>query len=215
MICIYFVELRHVCSNSEECDEGMLCSPDVNNTKPAFGNRNQPQVCLCNSESGYSEDVEDNTCNGKLFVCILVCATDLCYVIVLSFFLWFDFASVQKRAIANHLSWTFEWFRSVFSFFIYSFGISIKNHAKSGMQDILGWYLHFLHCMISAWAIKFRSFDFHWNLNILLIVSRFRSTVSWCFRAIDINTPGCDWIKKTINILISNTFHFDFNTTNI
>lgn len=81
---IYFVELRHVCGNSGECDEGMLCAVDTNNTKSAFGNRsqNQPQVCLCNGDEGYTEDVEDNNCNGKLF---------FCYVIVFFSFLVFRF----------------------------------------------------------------------------------------------------------------------------
>lgn len=53
----------------------MLCAVDTNNTKTAQGNRNQnqPQVCLCNGDEGYAEDVEDNNCNGKLCVCVLVC----------------------------------------------------------------------------------------------------------------------------------------------
>lgn len=62
----YFIELRHVCSNSVDCDDGMLCAVDTNNTKSTYGNRNQnqPQVCLC--DEGYTEDVEDNNCSGKL-----------------------------------------------------------------------------------------------------------------------------------------------------
>lgn len=71
---IYFVELRHICSNTGECDDGMLCSLDTNNTKSTYGNRNQnqPQVCLCNGDDGYTEDVEDNNCNGKLFVSLFI-----------------------------------------------------------------------------------------------------------------------------------------------
>lgn len=67
MIYFYCIELRHVCSNSDDCDDGMLCAHDTNNTKSAFGNRNpnQPQVCLCNGDEGYAEDIEDNNCNGK------------------------------------------------------------------------------------------------------------------------------------------------------
>lgn len=70
-----FTELRHVCSNNDECDDGMLCAVDRNNTKSTHGNQNQnqPQVCLCNGDDGYKEDVEDNSCNGKSCTLYQIC----------------------------------------------------------------------------------------------------------------------------------------------
>lgn len=73
---VFFIELRHVCSNGDECDEGMLCAIDTNSTKYGNRNQNQPQVCLCNGDDGFTEDVEDNNCNGK------PCATEPLYLLV-------------------------------------------------------------------------------------------------------------------------------------
>lgn len=60
-------QLRHICNKNDDCDDGMLCTVDTNNTKSIYGNRNQnqPPVCLCNGEEGYTEDVEDNNCNDS------------------------------------------------------------------------------------------------------------------------------------------------------
>lgn len=61
--------LRHQCTDSNQCDDDLICGVD-NATKSTGFNRNpSPQlsakVCLCDEENGYTEDVEDNACNGN------------------------------------------------------------------------------------------------------------------------------------------------------
>lgn len=62
------LELRHLCNDDKQCDDDLICSVD-NATKSTGFNRNPsssaPKICLCDEENGYSEDVEDNNCNGK------------------------------------------------------------------------------------------------------------------------------------------------------
>lgn len=80
-VSFFFPELRHMCSNTDECDDGMICTVDTNATKSyQFNqNRNLPPVCLCNGEDGYTEDKEDNNCNGKYnFVIFLWISGNLC-----------------------------------------------------------------------------------------------------------------------------------------
>lgn len=62
------LELRHLCNDDKQCDDDLICGVD-NATKSTGFNRNPsssaPKICLCDEENGYSEDVEDNNCNGK------------------------------------------------------------------------------------------------------------------------------------------------------
>lgn len=64
-------ELRHACEESNDCDDEMLCGYD-NVTKSTGFNRSpskstpQLKICLCDEANGYTEDIEDNNCNGEL-----------------------------------------------------------------------------------------------------------------------------------------------------
>lgn len=66
--------MRHLCTDSVQCDVELICGYD-NATKSTGFNRNPsataaPKICLCDEDNGYVEDVEDNNCNGnksKLF----------------------------------------------------------------------------------------------------------------------------------------------------
>lgn len=70
LICFFlFSELRHMCTDSNQCDTELICGHD-NQTKSTGFNRNPsststPKICLCDEENGYQEDFEDNNCSGK------------------------------------------------------------------------------------------------------------------------------------------------------
>lgn len=55
--------LRHTCTDSNQCDEGMICT---NETKPSTVFRSSPsKLCLCDEEVGYEESINLNYCSGK------------------------------------------------------------------------------------------------------------------------------------------------------
>ncbi|XP_013196387.1 uncharacterized protein LOC106139477 [Amyelois transitella] len=56
--------LYHVCSNSDECNEGLICgAPNVTSASPPHMKVFSPQdkICLCDSENGFKE--KDHTCS--------------------------------------------------------------------------------------------------------------------------------------------------------
>lgn len=64
--------MRHLCDDSNECDYDLICGHD-NATKSTGLNRNPskstpPKICLCDEDNGYTEDIEDNNCNGELAI---------------------------------------------------------------------------------------------------------------------------------------------------
>ena len=67
------VALRHICVDSNQCEDEMICvSENVTKTTTGFNrnsNNNAPttKVCLCDEENGFQEDLRDNRCNGKFF----------------------------------------------------------------------------------------------------------------------------------------------------
>lgn len=65
---LHDLELRHLCTDDKQCDDELICGMD-NATKSTGFNRNPqtqaPKICLCDEDNGYTEDVEDNNCNGK------------------------------------------------------------------------------------------------------------------------------------------------------
>lgn len=62
-----------MCIDSNQCEDEMICVGD-NTTKSTGFNRNTnsqappvQKICLCDEENGFTEDVQDNRCNGKVF----------------------------------------------------------------------------------------------------------------------------------------------------
>ncbi|XP_045509127.1 uncharacterized protein LOC123704726 isoform X4 [Colias croceus] len=56
--------LYHVCANSDECNDGLIClSPNITGAAPAHMRVFMPQdkICLCDTENGYKE--KEHTCN--------------------------------------------------------------------------------------------------------------------------------------------------------
>ncbi|XP_053622330.1 uncharacterized protein sosie isoform X4 [Plodia interpunctella] len=56
--------LYHVCSNSDECNEGLICgAPNVTTASPPHMKVFSPQdkICLCDSDNGFKE--KDHTCS--------------------------------------------------------------------------------------------------------------------------------------------------------
>ncbi|XP_031631297.1 uncharacterized protein LOC116345767 [Contarinia nasturtii] len=71
-------QLRHVCNDDAQCGDELVCGFE-NATKTTGFNRNPSaitpiKICLCDEISGFTEDIEDNTCNdsGRLFAGIFV-----------------------------------------------------------------------------------------------------------------------------------------------
>lgn len=67
---VYFPGLRHMCSNVNECDEGMICAIENATRISTFGKITggtpNTKACLCDEENGYEEDTRDYSCNmGK------------------------------------------------------------------------------------------------------------------------------------------------------
>lgn len=63
--------LRHMCVDTNQCEDEMVCAAD-NSTKSTGFNRNSnsgppaAKICLCDEENGFTEDVQDNRCNGAI-----------------------------------------------------------------------------------------------------------------------------------------------------
>ncbi|CAD7085152.1 unnamed protein product [Hermetia illucens] len=59
--------LRHMCSNVNECDEGMICAIENATRISTFGKITggtpNTKACLCDEENGYEEDTRDYSCN--------------------------------------------------------------------------------------------------------------------------------------------------------
>lgn len=59
-----------MCVDSLQCEEEMICVPDNSTVKLTGLNRNTNsgpppmKICLCDESAGYTEDVQDNRCNG-------------------------------------------------------------------------------------------------------------------------------------------------------
>ncbi|XP_026483075.2 uncharacterized protein LOC113391356 isoform X2 [Vanessa tameamea] len=56
--------LYHVCANSDECNDGLICgTPNITGSAPAHLRVHSPQdkICLCDTESGYRE--KEHTCS--------------------------------------------------------------------------------------------------------------------------------------------------------
>nr|XP_032528083.1 uncharacterized protein LOC116778247 [Danaus plexippus plexippus] len=61
--------LYHVCANSDECNDGLICgTPNITGAAPAHLRVLSPQdkICLCDVESGYRE--KDHTCNDAVIL---------------------------------------------------------------------------------------------------------------------------------------------------
>ncbi|VVC99364.1 unnamed protein product [Leptidea sinapis] len=56
--------LYHVCANSDECNDGLICGqPNITGTAPAHMRvfTAQDKICLCDTENGYKE--KEHSCN--------------------------------------------------------------------------------------------------------------------------------------------------------
>ncbi|KAL4708900.1 hypothetical protein ACJJTC_001699 [Scirpophaga incertulas] len=56
--------LYHVCSNSDECNDGLVCgTPNITGTPPPHLRMHAPgdKICLCDQENGYKE--REHTCS--------------------------------------------------------------------------------------------------------------------------------------------------------
>ncbi|XP_072947008.1 uncharacterized protein sosie isoform X2 [Epargyreus clarus] len=56
--------LYHVCANSDECNDGLIClTPNITGSAPSHLRVHSPQekICLCDTENGYRE--REHTCN--------------------------------------------------------------------------------------------------------------------------------------------------------
>ncbi|XP_049884400.1 uncharacterized protein LOC126379615 isoform X2 [Pectinophora gossypiella] len=78
--------LYHICSNSDECNEGLIClQPNITFSTPHLRVYTpQDRICLCDSENGYKE--KEHTCNDadilktSLFAIVVVsCIKKLVY----------------------------------------------------------------------------------------------------------------------------------------
>ncbi|XP_061381892.1 uncharacterized protein LOC116778546 isoform X1 [Danaus plexippus] len=61
--------LYHVCANSDECNDGLICgTPNITGAAPAHLRvlSAQDKICLCDVESGYRE--KDHTCNDAVIL---------------------------------------------------------------------------------------------------------------------------------------------------
>ncbi|XP_055322123.1 uncharacterized protein LOC129578072 [Sitodiplosis mosellana] len=83
-------QLRHQCTDDASCGDELICGLENPNKTTGF-TRNPsaivPQkICLCDESSGFTEDVEDNTCNdsGRLIAGIFIPLTSLILGVVAS-----------------------------------------------------------------------------------------------------------------------------------
>ncbi|KAJ8706524.1 hypothetical protein PYW07_012602 [Mythimna separata] len=56
--------LYHVCANSDECNDGLICgTPNITGTAPLHLRVHAPtdKICLCDAETGFTE--KEHTCN--------------------------------------------------------------------------------------------------------------------------------------------------------
>ncbi|XP_045526698.1 uncharacterized protein LOC123715590 isoform X3 [Pieris brassicae] len=61
--------LYHVCANSDECNDGLICgAPNITNAAPAHMRVFTPQdkICLCDTENGYKE--KEHACNDAVIL---------------------------------------------------------------------------------------------------------------------------------------------------
>lgn len=57
--------LRHTCTESGQCDDGMICGIDNKTRTAAVGSFQSFKLCLCDEEVGYQESFNLNICNGR------------------------------------------------------------------------------------------------------------------------------------------------------
>ncbi|CAF4942732.1 uncharacterized protein LOC125061323 isoform X1 [Pieris napi] len=61
--------LYHVCANSDECNDGLICgAPNITSAAPAHMRVFTPQdkICLCDTENGYKE--KEHACNDAVIL---------------------------------------------------------------------------------------------------------------------------------------------------
>ncbi|XP_059610413.1 uncharacterized protein LOC132257497 [Phlebotomus argentipes] len=69
-----FKGLRHMCADTNQCDEGMLCAVENSTKTTALGSKvptsagDQQKVCLCDEDAGYSESPRNNNCSGAITI---------------------------------------------------------------------------------------------------------------------------------------------------
>lgn len=60
-----------MCIDNNQCEDEMICVADNSTNKSTGFNRNSNsgpppmKICLCDDAAGFTEDVQDNRCNGK------------------------------------------------------------------------------------------------------------------------------------------------------
>uniref|UniRef100_A0A1L8D9U6 Uncharacterized protein n=2 Tax=Nyssomyia neivai TaxID=330878 RepID=A0A1L8D9U6_9DIPT len=68
-----FKGLRHMCSDNNQCEEGMLCAVENSTKTTALGNKvsstaDQQKLCLCDEDAGFSESIRNNNCSGAITI---------------------------------------------------------------------------------------------------------------------------------------------------
>ncbi|XP_045489238.1 uncharacterized protein LOC110997294 isoform X4 [Pieris rapae] len=61
--------LYHVCANSDECNDGLICgAPNITSAAPAHMRVFTPQdkICLCDTENGYKE--KEHACSDAVIL---------------------------------------------------------------------------------------------------------------------------------------------------
>lgn len=60
-----------MCIDNNQCEDEMICVADNSTNKSTGFNRNSNngpppmKICLCDDAAGFTEDTQDNRCNGK------------------------------------------------------------------------------------------------------------------------------------------------------